>query len=68
MSEYGEHVIFDSHGADSGLKHRDGTVAEVIGPLDESQYDKCETGPMFRIRFADGFQTDAFADEIKEEA
>ncbi len=55
---------FDSHGADSELMHRDGQRIEVVGKLSPSEYDEAETGPMYRIRFADGFSTDAFADEI----
>ena len=55
---------FESHGADSDLKHRDGERIRVLGKLDPSEYDECETGPMYRVRFDDGFKTAAFADEI----
>ena len=55
---------FDSHGADSQLKHRDGERIEFLGRLDPKDYDVIETGPMYRIRFQDGFETDAFSDEI----
>jgi hypothetical protein len=52
--------------ADSELKPRNGQPVEVLGTPDPSTYDAEETGPMFRIRFPDGFETDAFEDEIKE--
>lgn len=58
---------FNTHGGDSELNNRSGEEIEIIGPLDENEYDKCETGPMFAIRFADGFETAAFADEIEED-
>lgn len=57
---------FNSHGADSELTRRDGESIELLGKLDPSDYDECETGPMFHIRFEDGFETDAFEDEIEE--
>ena len=31
---------------------------------DPSTYDAKDVGQMYRIRFADGFETDAFADEL----
>ena len=57
--------IFDTHGADSELNCRSGQIVDVIRPLTEKEADIEEVGPMFRIEFADGFQTDAFEDELK---
>ena len=59
--------IFDTHGCDSELRVYDGTECEVIGPVDESLYDKADVGPMFVIRLANGKEIDAFEDEIREE-
>ena len=39
---------------------------EVIRELDRKEYDFEETGPMFRVRFQDGYETCAFEDELME--
>ena len=57
---------FDTHGCDSELNSRSGAVVEVLRPLTEDEADLHETGPMFRIRFRDGFETDAFEDELDD--
>lgn len=49
---------------DSELRPRNGQVVEVLGPTDPSRFEIEETGPMFRVRFPDGFETDAFEDEL----
>ena len=56
---------FNTHGSDSELNDRSGEVVVVVGKLHPSEYDECEVGPMYRIRFDDGFETDAFVDEIE---
>lgn len=56
---------FNAHGGDSELNGRSGEVIVVVGKLHPSEHDECETGPMHRIRFDDGFETDAFIDEIE---
>lgn len=58
--------IFDTHGGDSKLNNRTGQTVEVIRPLTEQEADLAETGPMYHIRFPDGFETDAFADELSD--
>ena len=50
--------IFDAHGNDS-------EEVEVIRELTDDECDKAEVGKMFRIRFDDGYETDAFEDELE---
>ena len=57
--------IFDTHGADSELNCRSGQLVKVIRPLTEQEADIEEVGPMYKVEFADGFQTDVFEDELK---
>lgn len=56
--------IFDSHGRDSELNSRTGETVEVLCQLSKDKIDEEETGPMFQVRFKDGFETDVFADEL----
>ena len=56
--------IFDSHGGDSTLNDRTGQSVTVLRALTEQEADIFDVGKMFRIRFEDGFETDAFADEL----
>lgn len=56
--------IFDTHGADSSLNERTGQKVEILRPLTEKEADLFETGPMYRVRFPDGFESDAFEDEL----
>lgn len=58
--------LFNTHGNDSTLNDRSGMTVEVIRPLTEQEADLFETGQMYHIRFADGFETDAFEDELEE--
>ena len=58
--------IFDTHGADSSLNTRSGQKVEVLRPLTDKEADLFETGPMHRVRFPDGFESDAFEDELLE--
>ena len=57
-------VIFDTHGNDSELNCRSGQEVEVIRSLTETECDIAEVGNMYKIRFADGMETDAFEDEL----
>lgn len=57
-------AIFDTHGYDSKLNCRSGSTVAALRPLTEKEADLVETGPMFRIRFDDGYETDAFEDEL----
>lgn len=56
--------IFDSHGGDSQLDCRTGQCVRVIRALTEQEADIEDVGKMFRIEFPDGYETDAFADEL----
>lgn len=38
-------------------------MCEIVHELSRAEVD-AETGPMFRVRFADGHERDAFADEL----
>ena len=58
--------IFNTHGADSQLNFRSGQVVEVLRPLTEKEADLPDVGPMFRVRFQDGFECDAFEDELED--
>ena len=63
---YGKSATFDSHGADSALKCRDGQHV-TAWPLEGCKYDRCETGPMYYVVFDDGCDANAFADELEWE-
>lgn len=56
--------IFDAHGGDSQLNRRTGQTVVVLRELTEKEADITDVGRMFRIRFEDGFETDAFEDEL----
>ena len=66
MLKTGDKVIFDSMGADSSLKSRDLEKATIIRPLTSNEADLFEVGNMYKIVFEDGFETDAFEDELIE--
>lgn len=55
--------VDDPHTSEQDLHKRSGQAVEVLRPLTADEADV----PMFRIRFADGFEADAFADELHEE-
>lgn len=52
------------HTIDSGLLEYDGQACAVLGETDPTTYDRPDFGLMLRVRFADGYEADAFADEI----
>ena len=56
-------AIFNSHG-DSDLFLRDGKVVEILRPLTKEEADIEDVGMMYKIRFSDGFEVDAFEDEL----
>lgn len=53
---------------DSKLMPRNGQTVEVLGPVDPTSYDFEDVGPMVRVRFPDGAETEAFGDEIQPTA
>ena len=66
MISPGCRYTFDTHGGDSFLNERTGQICTVIRPLTQKEADLLETGPMYQIAFPDGYETDAFEDELIE--
>ena len=57
-------AIFDTHGADSELNCRSGQEVEILRELTSDECDIEEVEKMYHVKFADGFETDAFEDEL----
>lgn len=49
---------------DSELKKYNGTEVEVIRALTEDEADIADVGNMYKVRFYDGYERDAFEDEL----
>ena len=49
---------------DSELKKYNGTEVEIIRALTEDEADIADVGNMYKVRFYDGYERDAFADEL----
>ena len=49
---------------DSELKKYNGTEVEIIRPLTEKECDIEDVGNMYKVRFYDGYERDAFEDEL----
>lgn len=49
---------------DSELKKYNGTEVEIIRPLTEKECDIADVGNMYKVRFYDGYERDAFEDEL----
>lgn len=49
---------------DSELKKYNGTEVEIIRPLTEKECDIEDVGKMYKVRFCDGYERDAFEDEL----
>jgi len=64
MFKNGMTYTFNTHGADSTWTIRDGECCVVVRPLTKDEADLFDVGPMYRIRFSDGVETDAFEDEL----
>lgn len=58
--------VFDTHGCDTKLNDRSGQIVEVIRPLTEQEADLFDVGAMYHIQFSDGYETDAFEEELLE--
>lgn len=58
--------MFDCKGTDSVLTKYDGCMCEVIRELTKDEADIDEVGRMFHIKFTDGYETDAFEDELQQ--
>lgn len=57
---------YDMGNSETALHEHAGQEPVSVEPVDESRYDHEDIGPMFHVRFADGFGADVFADELKE--
>lgn len=49
---------------DSELEKYNGTEVEIIRPLTEKECDIADVGNMYKVRFYDGYERDAFEDEL----
>ena len=56
--------VFDCKGTDSELTKYDGCLCEVERELTKDEADIDEVGKMYHIKFMDGYETDAFEDEL----
>lgn len=52
-----------TEGIEADLAYRDNQMVEIIRPLTLDEAD-AEVGPMFKVRFSDGFTADVFEDEL----
>lgn len=62
-----EVVKFTSSARDRGhpgYPERSGQYVTILRPLSSTECDTTEIGPMYRIQFADGVETDVYADEV----
>ena len=64
MFENGTKCKFDTHGGDSGLNYRTGESCVIIRPVTQDEADIFDVGNMYRVRFSDGVERDAFEDEL----
>jgi hypothetical protein len=55
-------MIFRS--TDTSYRDRSGTPVAIVRPLNDEEHDRDEVGDMFRVRFSDGAEADAFVDEL----
>ena len=62
--EVGEKMKKIFNTTESGLKKYNGTEVEIIRPLTDKECDIEEVGNMYRVRFFDGHEQDAFEDEL----
>ena len=46
------------------LMRRSGSKVDVVRPLTIDEADIDEVGPMFKVRWRDGFEADVFEDEL----
>lgn len=62
----GEEIIFNTYGQDIKLKELSGEKAVILKELTEDECDIEEVGRMYRIRFSENFEVDAFEDELEK--
>lgn len=51
---------------EDNLKSHSGQTVTIVRPLTADEADLAEVGPMSRIKFSDGYEADAFDDELAE--
>ena len=61
----GHDAIFDTHGSDSTWCERDGEACKVLRHLTDKEADLFYVGMMYRVRFSDGVEVDAFEYELE---
>ena len=59
--------VDDPSTSETELHRRSGQHVNVIGPVPPESYDFSEVGPMSFVRFADGFEAEAFDEELTHE-
>lgn len=64
MLENGKKYTFTT--TDTELLKYNGTDVKIIRPLIETECDIEDVGNMYKVRFADGYERDAFEDELEE--
>jgi hypothetical protein len=47
-----------------GFECRSGQSVEIVRRIPANEFDEAEVGPMYRVRFSDGVETDAFEEEL----
>lgn len=57
--------VNDPETSEKELVKREGQTVTVFAPLNPETYDIEETGTMYRIKFEDGYETDAFEEELE---
>ena len=60
--ENGKKYLFNT--TDTELKKYNGTDVEIIRPLTEKEVDIEDVGNMYKVKFYDGYERDAFEDEL----
>lgn len=60
--ESGKTYTFNT--VDTELLKYSGQMVTVIRPLTEDEADIFDVGNMYKVRFADGYERDAFEDEL----
>lgn len=63
MLEIGKKYTFTT--TDNKLSKYNGTDVEIIRPLTEAECDIKDVGNMYKIKFSDGYESDAFEDELE---
>lgn len=62
--EIGNYYTFDTHGGYEELNERSGSPVLVLRALTEKEIDINDIGPMYVVKFSDGYECDAFEDEL----